>query len=156
MLRLKKWQRQAQWALVTPLQENSPESSLSVRSASWTTVIVPSIYDWRKSPQTVILPLSPVRTDPKDLEDLLPRNSPFHPCPFSVKCGLLHSTFVCRVFDPLNHWVLGLQVCVPTPALLSFVLFVLFFWLLGMVPARQALCQIHPNTRPGELLSRLW
>lgn len=133
---------------------------LSVRSAGWTTVIVPSIYYWRNSPQTVILPLSPVGTDPKRSGRLIAQKLPLPPMPFlSEMRPSAASTFVRRVFDPLNYWVLGLQVCIPTPVLLSFVLFVLFFWLLGMVPAGQALCQIHPNTRPGNFYQgygKLW
>lgn len=65
---------------------NFPE--LSVRSASWTTVIVPSsTYYWRNSPQSSChwVLLGPTL---KDL-DLWPTNSPFHPRPFSLKYGLV-------------------------------------------------------------------
>lgn len=132
---------------------------LAVCSASWTTVIVPSIYYWWNSPQTAILPLSPVGTDPKRSGSLIAQKLPFHPCPFSLKCGLLQPQPLCAEF--LILWTLsaGTAGMCPYTCLLSFVLFVLFFWLLGMVPTGQALCQIHPNTRPGNFCQgygKLW
>lgn len=126
---------------------------LSVRSASWTTVIVPSIYYWQNSPQTVILPLNPVGTDPKRSGSLIAQKLPFHPCPFSLKCGLLQPQPLCAEF--LILWTLSAGTAGMCPYICLVVICFVF------LVARNGACwaSFVPNTsqyQTRELLSRLW
>lgn len=97
-----------------------------------------------------------VGTDPKRSGRLIAQKLPLPPMPFLFEMRpSAASTFVCSFwsFELLSAGTAGM--C-PYFALLSYVL---FFWLLGMVPAGQALCQIHPNTRPGNFYQgygKLW